>query len=248
MIIETNVRTKLKAQAADLKEHHTGRSARDVLEDLHKSTFEGRIGLVSSFGTEAAILLHMMSRIDPEIPIIFLDTLKHFPETLEYRDSLIDELGLLNVQTVAPHSDALKADDPDGFLHVRNPDLCCHVRKSVPMLKSLRNLSCWITGRKRQQAATRSSLELFEVQDRWIKVNPLIDWTSAEVDEYFEKYRLTRHPLQAKGYPSIGCSVCTKPVATGEDLRAGRWADRDKTECGIHFVNGQISRTASPKD
>ncbi|GGX70608.1 phosphoadenylyl-sulfate reductase (thioredoxin) [Tateyamaria omphalii] len=248
MIVETNARLELKAKAADLSERHTGRSAQAVLKEVITTTFEGRVGLVSSFGTEAAILLHMVSRIDPYVPIIFLDTWKHFPETLEYRDTLVRQLGLSNIQTVTPRPDALKADDPDGLLHQRNPDLCCHVRKSVPMLKSLRSLSCWITGRKRQQAATRSDMTLFEIQDRWIKVNPLIDWTPEDVDNYFTEHDLPRHPLQAQGYPSIGCAVCTKPVAPGDDPRAGRWADSDKTECGIHFENGKMVRTSRPKN
>lgn len=239
--LQTNARIELTDRARELTAAHAGKDAEEVLRAA-TGLFPGRIGLVSSFGTEAAVLLHMVSRIDPYMPVIFLDTWKHFPETLAYRDRLIAELGLANTQTVTPRAEGLQADDPDGGLHARNPDLCCHVRKTLPMLKALRALDCWITGRKRGQAETRSDLELFEAQDRWIKLNPLIDWSAGDVAAYFATHALPEHPLKAQGYPSVGCAPCTRAVADGEDARAGRWADSDKTECGIHFVDGKIVR------
>ncbi len=241
VVYETSARAERLAYAQDLTSAHAGQDAEAVLR-ASVELFPGRIGLVSSFGTEAAVLLHMVSRIDPYMPVIFLDTWKHFPETLAYRDQLIAELGLANIQTVTPRAEGLKADDPDGMLHARTPDLCCHVRKTLPMLKALRALDCWITGRKRGQAETRTELELFEAQDRWIKLNPLIDWTADDVATYFATHTLPAHPLKARGYPSVGCAPCTRAVAAGEDARAGRWADSDKTECGIHFVDGKIVR------
>lgn len=213
-----------------------------MLRDVIRADFPGRIGLVSSFGTEAAILLHMVSKIDPFVPVIFLETWKHFPETTAYRDTLIRELGLCNIQTVMPRPASVRADDPDGTLHASNPDLCCHVRKTMPMLAALRNLDCWITGRKRGQAATRTELDLFEAQDRWIKVNPLMDWTSEDIAAYYAAHALPQHPLKAKGYLSVGCEPCTRAVKPGEDARAGRWAESDKTECGIHIVDGKMVR------
>ncbi len=239
---ETNARLELSERAKGLNQRHTGRSAQDLLGEVIGSDFAGRIGLVSSFGTEAVVLLHMVSRIDPYVPVIFLDTMKHFPETLRYRDDLVTRLGLCNIQTVMPRPASVAADDPTGDLHARNPDLCCHVRKTLPMLAALRSLSCWITGRKRGQAATRSDMQLFETQDRWIKVNPLIDWAAADVADYMTTHDLPQHPLKAQGYLSVGCAPCTRAVAPGEDARAGRWADSDKTECGIHFENGKIVR------
>lgn len=110
------------------------------------------------------------------------------------------------------------------------------------MLQALRPLRCWITGRKRHQAATRADLDLFEAQDRWIKLNPLFDWDSDRVQDYMEKHALERHPLESQGYRSIGCAPCTRPVAPGDDSRAGRWADSEKTECGIHIIDGKIVR------
>ena len=239
---ETNARIELRDRAIGLSHRYRGQSAQEVLRSVVGTDFTGRIGLVSSFGTDSAVLLHMISKIDPYVPVIFLDTVKHFPETLAYRDELVAQLGLCNIQTVTPRPAAVNADDPMGDLHKRNPDLCCHVRKTLPMLAALRSLSAWITGRKRGQAATRSDMELFETQDRWIKVNPLIEWSTADVANYMADHDLPEHPLKEQGYLSVGCAPCTRAVAPGEDPRAGRWADSDKTECGIHFENGKLVR------
>lgn len=240
--LQTNARLALQDRAAGLSARHGGRRAEDVLKAAIGTDFFGRIGLVSSFGTDAAVLLHMVAAIDPFVPVIFLDTGRHFPETLAYRDALVARLGLCNIQTVTPRPTALRADDPAGDLHARNPDLCCHVRKTLPMLAALRPLDCWITGRKRGQAATRAEMALFEAQDRWIKLNPLMDWSAADVAAYRARHDLPEHPLKARGYLSVGCAPCTRAVAPGEDARAGRWADSDKTECGIHFENGRMVR------
>lgn len=239
---ETNVRLELRDRAQGLSQRHADRSAGEVLEQVIGTDFAGRIGLVSSFGTESAVLLHMVSRIDPYVPVIFLDTLKHFPQTLAYRDDLVARLGLCNIQTVMPRPASVAADDPNDDLHARNSDLCCHVRKTLPMLSALRPLSAWITGRKRGQAATRADMQLFETQDRWIKVNPLIDWSAQDVSAYMDTHDLPAHPLVPQGYLSVGCAPCTRAVAPGEDARAGRWAESDKTECGIHFENGKMVR------
>ncbi|CUH82627.1 phosphoadenylyl-sulfate reductase [Tropicibacter naphthalenivorans] len=239
---ETNQRLDLRDRAAGLGLRYKGQAAQDVLAGVIRHDFAGKIGLVSSFGTEAAVLLHMVSRIDPYVPVIFLDTGKHFAETLDYRERLIAQLGLCNTQRVHPSPAGVAADDPTGALHGTNPDLCCHVRKTLPMLAALRSLGCWITGRKRGQASTRAELPLFETQDRWIKVNPLRDWTAEDVSDYFAQHDLPQHPLMAQGYLSIGCAPCTRAVKPGEDPRAGRWADSGKTECGIHFENGKLVR------
>lgn len=246
--LETNVRAALRDRAHGLTARHDHLAAQDLLEEVIKRDFPGRIGLVSSFGTEAAVLLHMVAQIDPYVPVIFLDTWKHFPETLAYRDQLVREIGLCNIQTVMPRPAGLKAEDPDGTLHARNPDLCCHVRKTLPMLSALRSLDCWITGRKRGQAATREEMSLFETQDRWIKVNPLMNWAAEDVADYYAQHGLPDHPLKERNYLSVGCAPCTRAVRPGEDARAGRWSESDKTECGIHFENGKMVRggAASP--
>lgn len=245
MTYETSARLESRDRAHALSIRYAGKTAQAVLEAAINDEFAGRIGLVSSFGSDAAVLLHIISEIDPYVPVIFLDTLKHFPETLAYRDRLIEHFGLCNTHSVKPRLVSIQADDPDDLLYSREPDLCCHVRKTLPMLASLRSLDCWITGRKRAQAATRANLALFEAQDRWIKINPLIDWTTADVADYFVSHNLPEHPLKAKGYLSIGCAPCTRAVRPGEDSRAGRWADSEKVECGIHIENGKIVRDSA---
>lgn len=242
MQLETNQRLELTGRAAALTRNYERLRTHDLLRGLLTEDYPGRIGLVSSFGAEAAVTLHMVAEIDPYTPVIFLDTWKHFPETLAYRDDLVTRLGLCNMQTVTPRPVHLEVEDPDGNLSARDPDRCCHFRKTRPMLQALRAMDCWITGRKRHQADTRSELTLFEVQDRWIKVNPLLDWSPDDVAAYYRTHDLPPHPLTSQGYPSIGCVPCTRPVAPGEDARAGRWSDSEKTECGIHFENGKIVR------
>jgi phosphoadenosine phosphosulfate reductase len=242
MAVETQARLELKARVEVLNDRYRDMAPEAVLRQAIAEEFCGGIGLVSSFGADSAVLLHMVAMIDPRLPVIFLDTGKHFDETLRYKDELLDRLGLVNVIAARPGAAAVAADDPDGNLHKRDQDLCCHVRKTVPMIHALHGLKCWITGRKRQQSATRANLELFEFQDSWIKINPLLHWSAADVEAYFDAHGLPRHPLLAQGYPSIGCAVCTQPVAPGADSRSGRWAGSAKQECGIHFENGKIVR------
>jgi phosphoadenosine phosphosulfate reductase len=203
---------------------------RFVIEDM----FKGRIALVSSFGADTAVLLHMVSKIDRALPIIFVDTLQLFPETLAYRERLIDFLGLTNVITSKPDAEELGRDDPENFLWARDPDLCCKLRKVKPLVKAVQNYEAWISGRKRFQAQSRSTLPFFETEGDRVKVNPLALWSQPQLDAYFETHDLPRHDLFAKGYLSIGCIPCTSPVKPGEDGRAGRWRGRGKTECGIH--------------
>ncbi|MCQ0971236.1 phosphoadenylyl-sulfate reductase [Paracoccus sp. TK19116] len=202
----------------------------------------GDLAVVSSFGADSAVLLHLFAEVVPSVPVIFLDTGRHFAETLAYRDALAARLGLTDVRSITPAPAAIRADDPTGDLWSRNPDLCCHVRKTLPMLYALRDFNAWATGRKRHQAASRASLSMFEAQDGKLKFNPLWDWDAARLADHARTHDLPPHPLVAQGYPSIGCQTCTAPVAAGEDARAGRWKDSDKTECGIHFQNGRMVR------
>jgi len=210
----------------------TQKLLRLVIEDL----FPGRIALVSSFGADSAVLLHMVSEIDPATRVIFIDSLRLFPETLAYRDRLIAQLRLTNVATVKPDEQPLAAEDADNFLWARDPDRCCELRKVLPLANALKDFDAWITGRKRFQSMTRTALPLFEADGARTKVNPLAAWTQAEIDDYFAKHSLPRHDLVAKNYFSIGCVPCTSPVRSGEDVRAGRWRGRGKTECGVHVA------------
>ncbi|MGB7698633.1 MAG: phosphoadenylyl-sulfate reductase, partial [Methylovirgula sp.] len=144
-----------------------------AIEDL----FPRRIALVSSFGADSAVLLHMISEIDPATAVLFLDTLQLFPETLTYRDQLVEQLGLTNVVTLKPDEKLLAAEDPDKFLWAHNPDRCCEIRKVLPLAAALQPYDAWITGRKRFQAATRATLPLFEAEGTRVKINPLAAWT-----------------------------------------------------------------------
>ena len=200
------------------------------------SAFPGRIAVVSSFGAEAALLLAWAAEIDPAVPVIFLETGKHFAETLAYRRMLVAELGLTDVRDVRPDPAALAAEDPVGLLHGFDPDTCCAIRKTAPLERALKPFSAWVTGRKRYQSGDRARLSFLELVDGRIKINPLADWTSARIGAELKARGLPLHPLVSHGYPSIGCGPCTRPVVPGEDARAGRWRGVGKTECGIHRV------------
>jgi len=196
--------------------------------------FCDRVALVSSFGADSVVLLHLLSEIDRNVPVIFLDTGRLFPETLEYRTRLTGRLGLSDVRTLSPDPDRLIANDPHRALWMTNPDLCCQIRKSEPLAGALDGYDAWFTGRKRFQKGVRAALDLFEADGARIKINPLARWSVADVKDYIARHDLPEHPLVSKGYPSIGCGPCTTRVQPGEDQRAGRWRGSDKTECGIH--------------
>ncbi len=201
----------------------------------------GAVALVSSFGADSGVLLHMVAAIDPTTPVIFVDSGKLFAETLAYRDRLADHLGLRDVRTVSARPAAVANVDPTGERHAYDPDGCCHVRKVVPMEAALAPFDAWITGRRRHQGADRAQLDRFEHDEAGrVKINPLADWAPAAVADYLRHHRLPPHPLFTQGYRSIGCAPCTTPVAAGEDPRAGRWRGQDKTECGIHLVGGRL--------
>ena len=201
-----------------------------AIEDL----FPGRIALVSSFGADSVVLLHMVSQVDPTTPVVFVDTGQHFEETLRYRDELVARLGLANVVMAAPDAAVIAAEDPEKFLFASDPDRCCDIRKVQPLARALDGYDAWITGRKGFQSATRSRVPLFEAEGDRVKVNPLVGWSASDLLDYIRAADLPPHPLVAKGFPSIGCLPCTSRVAPGEDPRAGRWRGRTKSECGIH--------------
>ena len=208
--------------------------------------FPGEVALVSSFGAEAAVLLHMVAEIDRDLPVLMIDSLMLFEETLAYQRDLSAHLGLTNVQHLHPDPADLARLDPNDTLHLRDQDACCTIRKVAPLDKALRNWPVTISGRKRFQASTRAALDVFEPDGPRLRVNPLAHWRGADLSAYMDAHDLPRHPLVARGYPSIGCRPCTTPVAAGEDERAGRWRGTEKVECGIHFgADGQVLRVAS---
>ncbi|MDP2131022.1 MAG: phosphoadenylyl-sulfate reductase [Erythrobacter sp.] len=214
-----------------------GSTTRDMLESVIRDNLAGDLAIVSSFGAESAVLLHLVASVDPSVPVLFLDTGKHFAETLAYRDRLVQLLGLKLV-ILTPDPADLAARDETGLRWSYDPDGCCEIRKVRPLEKALANYDASFSGRKAFQAATRANLPRFEVDTSdaagRLKINPLIDWDAGQIEGYFIQHDLPRHPLIAAGYPSIGCSPCTTQVAPGEDPRSGRWKGWDKTECGIH--------------
>ncbi len=230
-------------RASELNRRYAHHSAADVLAHALSDPQVGTAALVSSFGAESVVLLHMVSVIDRTTPVLFLDTEMLFPETLDYQVEVAEKLRLTNVQIVRPDRDAIFLKDPNNRLHVTNPDACCTIRKSEPLNAALQPYEAWITGRKRYQGGKRAALEFFEPEgDARVKINPLAHWNPRDVQDYILNNRLPRHPLVAKGYPSLGCAPCTTRVGDGEDLRAGRWRGKAKDECGIHFVDGKAVR------
>lgn len=234
----------LQAKVDVLNARYRHHSATSVMEAALKDPQAGKLGLVSSFGAESIVLLHMAAVVDRNIPVIFVDTEMLFTETLVYQQEVAERLHLDNVQVIRASEATLAAEDSDGTLHQFDTDACCSLRKTRPLQKALRGYDGWITGRKRFQSGTRAALDFFEVEDFTgrIKVNPLAHWAPEDVRAYMEENRLPRHPLVAQGYPSIGCAPCTSKVAEGEDPRSGRWRGQDKDECGIHFVDGKMVR------
>ncbi|HEY3911503.1 MAG TPA: phosphoadenylyl-sulfate reductase [Stellaceae bacterium] len=242
--IEESVFTPATRRVAELAERYANRDGVGLLRPLIEREFAGRLAIVSSFGTESAVILAQVAEIDRDTPILFLDTGKLFSETLRYRDHLVTHLGLRDVRTIAADSERLDAADPESMLWLSDPDFCCALRKVEPLAAALSGFDAWVSGRKRYQGGARAALPVFEPDDAGrIKVNPLANWPKSRVEAEFTRHGLPRHPLEAQGYLSIGCITCTDRVHSGEDPRAGRWRDLPKTECGIHVANRR--RTAS---
>ena len=199
-------------------------------------TFGEKLALVSSFGAESAVLLDIAAKVNPHIPVLFLDTGMLFGQTLDYRKTLAAQLGLKDVRDLRPHYQDLATADPEAKLWQTDTDACCHLRKVVPLDLALEDFDAWITGRKRFHGGARMSLPVVEQAGRHVKFNPLANWTKADLDAYAAEHHLPAHPLVAAGFPSIGCWPCTRPAEDSEDVRAGRWAGSQKTECGIHLA------------
>lgn len=205
--------------------------------------FGSKIAAVSSFGAESVALLDMVAEINQAQTVLFLDTEMLFPATIAYQQTVAETLGLSDVRVLKADRNKVFLADPNGTLNQSDPDLCCSIRKTEPLEEALGGFEAWITGRKRFQSNGRAALEFFEIDTKGrIKVNPLAHWSAEQVRDYIAARKLPKHPMVAEGFPSIGCAPCTKAVKPGEDARAGRWAGKDKTECGIHMINGRFVR------
>ena len=225
-------------RAADLNARFGHLDGLELLRVLLTEEMPGQIALVSSFGAESAVLLKLVADIDPNTPILFLNTGKLFGETLRYRDRLQDILGLGDVRSLAPSLEARIKNDADGTLWSTNADACCDFRKTIPLAKALAPFKAQVTGRKRFQTRERADMLPVEYFDGRYRFNPLWQWDLQQLEAFAERNKLPAHPLVEDGYPSIGCMPCTRRVQAGEDYRAGRWSGLDKDECGIHLTDG----------
>ncbi len=212
------------------------------------SRFKPDIVTSSSFQTQSVPLLHMIALVCPEMPVLFLDTGYHFPETLAFRDALQRWLGL-NVQVVYPDPDDKRyLENPLEPLYLRDPDLCCRIHKVRPMERALKGKVAWVTGVRRDQTAHRKTVRMIDRRaDGLIRIHPLANWSKQDVWSYIDQHNLPAHPLFLQGYVSIGCAPCTRPVHEGEDERAGRWAGTDKTECGLHTASVPVTVVLEPE-
>ena len=236
----------LDARAARLNERYKHHAATEVLRRALNDPDLGRVTMVSSFGSESVVLLHMVSVVAPGTPVLFIDTQMLFQETLDYQVEVAEKLKLTDVRVVRATEREVALNDPDGTLHQFNTDACCDLRKTIPLERELSQFDAWITGRKRFQGGQRTELQFFESEPpARLRINPLAHWRSQDVQDYMAENNLPRHPLVAQGYASIGCAPCTSPVKPGEDPRAGRWRGSQKTECGIHFIGGKMVRTGA---
>jgi phosphoadenosine phosphosulfate reductase len=226
------------ADAIRLNQAWRAADTASLLDAVLRERIAGRVAVVSSFGAESVVLLHLVAQVAPETPVLFLDTGKHFPETLAYRDEVAASLGLTDLRVLIPDPALLEARDASGLRWSYDPDGCCEIRKVLPLSAALTEFDATLTGRKAFQASTRAHLPRFEIDTSdaigRLKINPLIDWSAPDLAAYVAEHDLPVHPLVEQGYPSIGCSPCTSQVAPGEDPRSGRWKGWDKTECGIH--------------
>ncbi len=229
-----------------LDSRYANSSPSQVIEGALKY-FGDKFAIVSSFGSESAVLLHLAAQVSKDIPVLFLDTGKLFGETKRFRDRLTEEFGLTDVRTISPDQNDLQAEDPKGALWTKDTNKCCYIRKVRPLDQVLDGFHGWASGRKRFQGGVRSLLPQFEAGDGRVKVNPLAFWNKEDVTTYLDTNDLPRHPLVAEGFASIGCMPCTDRVQEGESDRAGRWRGQAKAECGIHLSLTENSRILSSK-
>jgi phosphoadenosine phosphosulfate reductase len=189
----------------------------------------------------------MVATIDRSVPVIFIDTGKLFVATKVYRQKLVKLFGLRDIRIARPSASDLAHHDPQGMLHRSNADLCCHIRKTLPLDAALEGFDAWISGRKRFHGGERAELPTMEWADGRLKVDPLAHFSRQDITDYIWSHELPEHPLLAAGYASVGCVPCTVKSSNSENPRAGRWAGLDKSECGIHWsASGRLIRITRP--
>jgi len=240
----SNSNEKQKDRLLRLESFYAGMETSLLLKTVLHQEFQNEVALFSSFGADSALLIALVAEIDPATPILFLDTEKHFKETLEYVETLRNQLGLKNIKVLKPDPNIVKNIDPSGTLWSTQPNRCCWMRKVEPLQRAVREMGikALITGRKRYQTKERGDMGYFQIdEDGIFRINPLAYWSREQIHDEFHKRHLPEHPLVKQGYKSIGCEPCTLPVAEGQDERDGRWAHtmnlygEKKNECGLHL-------------
>jgi len=235
MTVRQDARTALELKAVA---ERAGRDLEDApaLEILRwaADTFGRRWCVTSSM--EDAVVAHLASRAMPGVDVVFLDTGYHFPETIGTRDA-VEAVMDVDVITLTPRQTVAEQDAAYGpRLYESNPDLCCALRKVQPLEEGLKGYDAWVTGLRRDDSPTRANTPVVDWDEKRgkVKISPIARWTQADLDAYVAEHGVLTNPLLTDGYPSIGCAPCTRRVLEGEDARAGRWAGRAKTECGLH--------------
>ncbi|MBC6496797.1 MAG: phosphoadenylyl-sulfate reductase [Alphaproteobacteria bacterium GM7ARS4] len=244
VVRELGAEESLESYTSSLCARYGDLEGEALLEVMIEGAFAGSIMATSSFGAESAVLLDMVANVDKDLPVIFLDTGKLFEETYNYVHVVQAHLGLRNVQLCMPSEERLSAEDKAGDLWQRDADRCCHIRKVEPLRRVFEEhaYKAWITGRKRFHGDLRLRLQTIEYVGGMVKINPLAHWSLERIHKRFEERGLPLHPLVGKGYPSIGCYHCTHRAEAIDNPRAGRWADKAKTECGIHHASWMQAR------
>ena len=218
-----------------LNKNFLGRDPYDILEKTINDIFKGKLVYVCSFGTESAVILHMISRIEKNLPILMLNTNFLFNETISYKDYILDKLNLKNFTELFPENSDLLSYDKKNILWKSNPDACCNIRKVLPLQKELKKYTTWISGKKGYQSDSRKKIMIFELINEKIVINPMANIKKEYISKYFKLHGLKKHPLYESGYHSVGCVHCTSKTIDPNEPRSGRWSGNIKTECGIHI-------------
>jgi phosphoadenosine phosphosulfate reductase len=224
-----------RADVEQLADEFETRSSQDLLT-WAVDRFEGRIMLTCSWQMQSSVLIDMLHQLGANIRVVELDTGLLFPETYETRERLLAKYDL-ELERIDPRETVEEQADSEGpDLWRRDPDRCCALRKVEPLERALVGMDAWITGIRRAQSVTRRDAKVLELDPRGVvKVQPLAGWTDEDVKGYLFAHDVPYNPLHDLGFPSIGCTPCTRAIRPGEDSRAGRWADAEKTECGLHL-------------
>jgi len=212
----------------------------DTILRWTKDNFGDTFAFTTAFGYSGIAILHHALKIMPDIKIYFIDTGYHFKESLEFCKYMTKKWNL-NLEIIKPDITKKELEKKIGKEPYKiNADLCCHYCKVEPLLRVLHKHSAWLSGIRRDQSVTRGGIEVIDIDGRGVlKICPMAKWTREQTWDYIKKHNLPYHPLHDKGYQSIGCKPCTKPVEAGGDERDGRWPDMQKLECGIHLFNNQ---------